>query len=84
VRLGTVFCYKTSFQMNTWVDPLQNLILLKTGDCFLLGFGGVAFGPFVGIFVTRISKGRTMKEVIVEYANLGLLFGGSLFYIDFW
>ena len=33
----------------------------------------VAFGPLVGLFIARISKGRTIKEVI-----LGMLFFGTL------
>ena len=33
----------------------------------------VAFGPLVGLFIARISKGRTLREVI-----LGMLFFGTL------
>ncbi|GIT39528.1 MAG: hypothetical protein Ct9H300mP8_07240 [Gammaproteobacteria bacterium] len=31
----------------------------------------IAYGPFMGLFVTRISKGRTLKQLIVGMVGFG-------------
>ena len=36
---------------------------LADGLCFI-GLGGVLGSPFVGLFIARISKGRTIREFI--------------------
>jgi BCCT family betaine/carnitine transporter len=67
--------------MNTWADPFTESNFVENWTVFYWAWW-VAFGPFVGIFVTRISKGRTMKEVIVGMLTFGTI-GGSLFYMIF-
>jgi BCCT family betaine/carnitine transporter len=40
----------------------------------------IAYGPFVGLFVTRISRDRTIRQVIYGMLGYGSL-GGGLFYM---
>ena len=40
----------------------------------------VAFGPLVGLFIVRISKGRSLRQVIVGMLFFGTL-GTWLFYL---
>jgi BCCT family betaine/carnitine transporter len=40
----------------------------------------VAYGPFVAIFATRISRGRTLRELILGLMVFGTL-GAGIFYI---
>jgi BCCT family betaine/carnitine transporter len=40
----------------------------------------VAYGPFMGLFVTRISRGRTLRALILGMAGFGTL-GCAAFYI---
>jgi BCCT family betaine/carnitine transporter len=77
--LGTVL--QNFIQMNTWVDPFTESNFVENWTVFYWAWW-VAFGPFVGIFVTRISKGRTIKEVTVGMLTFGTI-GGSLFYMIF-
>ncbi|MEH6587035.1 MAG: BCCT family transporter [Halioglobus sp.] len=59
-------------QMNTWTDPFTESRFVEDWTVFYWAWW-IAYGPFVGLFVTRISRGRTIREVI-----LGMLFYGSL------
>lgn len=75
--IGTVL--QNFIQMNTWTDPFSESGFVESWTVFYWAWW-VAFGPFVGIFVTRISKGRTIKEVILGMLTFGSI-GGALFYI---
>ncbi|MBL4629653.1 MAG: BCCT family transporter [Paraglaciecola sp.] len=75
--VGTVL--QNFIQMNTWTDPFTESNFVESWTVFYWAWW-VAFGPFVGIFVTRISKGRTIKEVIVGMLTFGTI-GGAIFYI---
>ncbi len=75
--LGTVV--QNFVQMNTWTDPFSDSGFVENWTIFYWAWW-VAFGPFVGIFVTRISKGRTIKEVVVGMLTYGTI-GGALFYM---
>lgn len=79
----TVFILKTAtnslglmvqsfLRMNTWTDPVENRGFVESWTVFYWAWW-IAYGPFVGIFVTRISRGRSLREVI-----LGMLAFGSL------
>ena len=59
-------------QMNTWTDPFTNSRFVEDWTVFYWAWW-IAYGPFVGLFVTRISRGRTIREVI-----FGMLFYGSM------
>ncbi len=59
-------------RMNTWTDVFTNSGFVKNWTIFYWAWW-IAYGPFVGLFVTRISRGRTIKQVI-----FGMLVYGSL------
>ncbi|MGB5490813.1 MAG: BCCT family transporter [Woeseiaceae bacterium] len=79
----TAFLLKTSvnslgvmaqnfIRMNFWTDPFSNSGFVESWTIFYWAWW-IAFAPYVGLFVTRISRGRTIRQVI-----LGMLFWGSL------
>ena len=79
----TVFLVKTSLngvglmaqnfvRMNFWTDPFTNSGFVESWTIFYWAWW-VAFAPYVGLFITRISRGRTIRQVIK-----GMLIYGSL------
>lgn len=60
------------FEMSLWTDPINDSGFVESWTVFYWAWW-VAYGPFVGLFVARISKGRTIKQVV-----LGMLCFGSL------
>ena len=66
-------------RMNTWTDVFANSGFVKNWTIFYWAWW-IAYGPFVGLFVTRISRGRTIKQVIFGMLVYGSL-GGALFYM---
>jgi BCCT family betaine/carnitine transporter len=78
----TLFLVKTSLnglglmtqnfvRMNFWTDPFTRSGFVEDWTIFYWAWW-VAFAPYVGLFITRISRGRTIKQVIK-----GMLFYGS-------
>ena len=67
------------FRMNTWTDPVRNSGFVESWTVFYWAWW-MAYAPFVGIFVTRISRGRTLREVIGGMLTFGSL-GAAAFYI---
>lgn len=79
----TLFLVKTSLngvglmtqnfvRMNFWTDPFTNSGFVESWTIFYWAWW-VAFAPYVGLFITRISRGRTIRQVIK-----GMLVFGSL------
>jgi BCCT family betaine/carnitine transporter len=79
----TLFLFKTSLngvglmtqnfiRMNFWTDPFTNSGFVESWTVFYWAWW-VAFAPYVGLFITRISRGRTIRQVIK-----GMLIFGSL------
>ena len=79
----TVFLVKTSLnglglmaqnivRMNFWTDPFTESGFVESWTIFYWAWW-VAFAPYVGLFITRISRGRTIRQVIT-----GMLIYGSL------
>jgi BCCT family betaine/carnitine transporter len=79
----TVFLVKTSLnglglmtqnfvRMNFWTDPFTDSGFVESWTIFYWAWW-VAFAPYVGLFITRISRGRTIRQVIK-----GMLIYGSL------
>ncbi len=66
-------------RMNTWTDVFSNSGFVKDWTIFYWAWW-IAYGPFVGLFVTRISSGRTIRQVIFGMLAYGSL-GGALFYM---
>lgn len=68
-------------RMATWTDPVENTRFVEDWTIFYWAWW-VAYGPFVGIFVARISYGRTIREVVGGMLVFGSL-GAWLFFIVF-
>lgn len=94
----TLFIMETTFnalgivgtnfiRMSTWTEPFNNLgSFERTGfpESWTVFFWAwlLVFAPFVGLFVARISRGRTVRQLIVGtllYGTLGsIIFFGIL------
>ena len=79
----TAFLFKTSLnslgvmaqnfvRMNFWTDPFSSSGFVEAWTIFYWAWW-IAFAPYVGLFVTRISRGRTIRQVV-----FGMLIWGSL------
>jgi BCCT family betaine/carnitine transporter len=66
-------------RMNSWTDPFTDSSFVESWTVFYWAWW-IAFGPFVGLFVTRISRGRTIRQVIFGMLGYGSL-GGALYYL---
>ena len=66
-------------KMNTWTDPIANSGFIESWTIFYWAWW-VAYAPFVGIFVARISYGRTIRQVILGMLVFGSM-GAGLFFI---
>ncbi len=66
-------------KMTTWADPLQRATFVESWTVFYWAWW-LALGPFVGMFVCKISEGRTVREVIFGMLGWGSL-GCALFFI---
>lgn len=88
----TVFLLKTSVnslgvmidsfvRMNSWTDPFTHSSFVESWTIFYWAWW-IAYGPFVGLFVTRISRGRTIRQVVLGMLGYGSL-GCALFYMVF-
>jgi len=65
--------------MTFWTDPLGDSGFVEDWTVFYWAWW-IAYGPFVGLFVTRISRGRSMREVVFGMLVLGSL-GCWLFFL---
>jgi len=86
----TVFLLKTSLngvgvmaqnflRMNFWTDPFTDSGFVEDWTIFYWAWW-IAYAPYVGLFVTRISRGRTIRQVITGMLLLGSL-GSWVFYM---
>ena len=66
-------------RLNTWTDPVLETNFVEDWSIFYWAWW-LAYGPYMGIFVTRISRGRTLRELIFGMVGFGTL-GCALFYI---
>ncbi|MEO2197961.1 MAG: BCCT family transporter, partial [bacterium] len=65
-------------RMNTWTDPLADSRFIEDWTVFYWAWW-VAIGPFMGIFVARISEGRTIRQVVFGMMGWGSL-GCAVYY----
>ena len=77
VSIGHMF--QNFIKMTTWTDPLQRASFVESWTVFYWAWW-LALGPFVGMFVCKISEGRTVREVIFGMLGWGS-FGCALFFI---
>jgi BCCT family betaine/carnitine transporter len=63
------------FRMITWTDPVSNSGFVESWTVFYWAWW-IALGPFVGMFIAKISRGRTIRQVILGtmgYGSLGCM-----------
>ncbi len=65
-------------RMMSWTDPVDQTGFVEKWTIFYWAWW-IAFAPAIGIFVTRISRGRTIRQVISSMILFGTL-GCWLFY----
>ena len=65
-------------RMMTWTDPIEQTGFIESWTIFYWAWW-IAFAPAIGIFVTRISRGRTIRQVILSMIFFGTL-GCWVFY----
>ncbi len=86
----TIFLLKTSVEsvglmlsnivrLYMWTDAFTDSGFVETWTIWYWAWW-VAYGPFVGLFVTRISRGRTIRQVILGMVGYGSL-GCMVFYM---
>ena len=66
-------------RMNTWTDPILETGFTEDWTVFYWAWW-IAYGPFMGLFVTKISRGRTLRGLIFGMIGFGSL-GCALFYV---
>jgi BCCT family betaine/carnitine transporter len=66
-------------KMSTWTDALTDSGFVENWTIFYWAWW-IAYGPFVGMFVTRISQGRSIRQVILGMLGYGSL-GAAVFYM---
>ncbi|PIC63486.1 choline transporter [Sporosarcina sp. P13] len=59
------------FRMSTWLDPAGQSKFPQSWTVFYWAWWA-AYAPFLGMFIARISKGRTIRQMVI-----GALFYGS-------
>ncbi len=64
--------FQNFIHMNFWTDPITNSGFPEGWTIFYWAWW-IAYGPFMGLFVAKISRGRTIRQVIT-----GMLVFGSL------
>lgn len=60
------------FRMLTWTDPVANSGFVESWTVFYWAWW-IALGPFVGMFIAKISRGRTIRHVILGTMGYGSL-----------
>ncbi len=65
--------------MITWSDPLARDDFVESWTIFYWAWW-LALGPFVGMFVAKISRGRTLRQVIFGMIGWGS-FGCAIFFV---
>jgi len=65
-------------RMMTWTDAVENTGFVESWSIFYWAWW-IAFAPAIGIFVARISRGRTIRQVILSMLTFGSL-GCWIFY----
>ena len=66
-------------RMNTWTDAVGSGSFVEDWTVFYWAWW-IAYGPFMGLFVTRISRGRTLRTLIFGMVGFGTL-GCAAFYV---
>ncbi|MEJ7218902.1 BCCT family transporter [Staphylococcus gallinarum] len=78
---------KNFFQMATWLEPFGGIGGRKDTNfpqqwTIFYWSWWIVYAPFIGLFIARISKGRTLKEIIlgtIGYGTLGCIMFFGIF-----
>ena len=68
-----------TIRMMTWMEPFGGNGFVGDWTVFYWAWW-IAYAPFVGLFVARISYGRTLREMIFGMLGYGTA-GGALYYL---
>lgn len=60
------------FRMSFWTDPIVQSSFPEDWTVFYWGWW-IAYAPMVGLFIARISRGRTIREVVIGQVIWGSL-----------
>ena len=66
-------------EMLTWSDPQERSDFVESWTVFYWAWW-IALGPFMGMFVARVSEGRTIRQIILGVIGYGSA-GCALFFI---
>ena len=66
-------------RMNLWTDPIAQTGFVEDWTIFYWAWW-IAYAPFVGLFVARISRGRSIRQVVLGTLVLGSA-GSWLFFM---
>lgn len=69
---STGLILQNTIRMSTWLDPIGKSNFPQDWTVFYWAFY-VAFGPFMSIFLARVSKGRTIRSMLIA-GTLGCSF----------
>ncbi len=90
MEVNSLGLYLSDFvRMSTWTDPFGDGVFTKEWTVFYWGWW-LAFMPMMGMFVGKISRGRTIREVMwgqLVWGTLGcctsfMIFGGYSLYLQ--
>ncbi|MEE2897570.1 MAG: BCCT family transporter [Gemmatimonadota bacterium] len=68
-------------RMNSWTEPIGETGFVETWTIFYWAWW-IALGPYMGMFVARISRGRSIREITLGMLAFGTA-GCALFFIVF-
>jgi BCCT family betaine/carnitine transporter len=71
--------FQNFIRMSTWTDPLRESRFVEDWTVFYWAWW-IAVGPFMGIFLAQISRGRTIRQVVLGSLFFGS-FGCAVYYI---
>lgn len=89
-EINSLGLYASEFvRMNTWMNAFESNSFVERWTIFYWGWW-IAFMPMMGMFVARISRGRTIRNVIwgqMVWGTLGccasfMVFGGYSLYLQ--
>ena len=71
--------FQNFIRMSTWTDPINNTGFVGDWTVFYWAWW-IAVGPFMGIFLAEISRGRTIRQIVLGSLLFGS-FGCAIYYI---
>ncbi len=73
------FMLQNFVTMSTWTDPLGGAAFVESWTVFYWAWW-LALGPFMGLFITKISAGRSIAQVVLGSLGYGTL-GCAVFFM---